>query len=194
MEHPFCIKLSFKKLKSFQNLLFGNHATFWKIYFYKLSQTTTLCKVWQIRKKIWQKLIPQNLVLANINSLEVVAQVSFSVFWFLTLKLSKLCISKNSSDWWRDFSVLLTWPKLFFWSIHQKPVMWSSPGPYYPISGTWNTRRSVHLAPTHPSHSYWYHIRKKLYARSSLTDTVSCETCRQKINNFKLRKKYGSIH
>ena len=49
-------------------------------------------------KNIWQKLIPQKLVLAKINFLEAVAQVDFSVS-FLILKLSKLFIPEKSSDW-----------------------------------------------------------------------------------------------
>ena len=56
------------------------------------------CEVANSQKKNKQKLIRHELVLAKINSLEVVAQVSFSVSWFLTLKLFKLCIPENSSD------------------------------------------------------------------------------------------------
>ena len=50
-------------------------------------------------KQNQQKLIPQKSVLAKINSRELVAQVSFSVSLFPTLKLPKLCIPENSSDW-----------------------------------------------------------------------------------------------
>ena len=35
----------------------------------------------------------------KINFLEVVAQVSSPVSKFLTLKLSKMCIPENNSDW-----------------------------------------------------------------------------------------------
>ena len=113
-----------KNSKVFRTLCSAILQYFVKFYFCKLSQSITLCGIYFLRsmgkfkKTISQKLIPQKLVLAKINSLEVVAQFSFSVSWFLTLTLSKLCIPENSSEWWRDVSFLLTWPKLFFWSIN----------------------------------------------------------------------------
>ena len=50
------------------------------------------------QKENLQKLIPQKLVLEKVNSLKIVAHVSFSVSFFLTLKLSKLCFLENTSD------------------------------------------------------------------------------------------------
>ena len=50
---------------------------------------------------------------------------------------------------------------------------------------------------SYPSSCYGYYIRKNLYARrvhNSFTESVSCETCRQTMNNFKLKTKYGSIY
>ena len=65
--------------------------------------------------------------------------------------------------------------------------MWSSHWLYHTISDSWNTRRSVPPAPAHLPY-YWYHIRKVLYARkfhNSLTESVSCETYKQTMKNFK---------
>ena len=82
---PFCIELSFKKCKSFQNLLLDNTAIFCKIHFCKLPQAKTVCIIyfWQsidkLAKRFRQRLIPQKSVLAKIISLEVVAQVRVSV-------------------------------------------------------------------------------------------------------------------
>ena len=45
-ERPFCIKLSVKNFKSFQNRLLGNPAIFCKIYFCKFSQAATLCSIY----------------------------------------------------------------------------------------------------------------------------------------------------
>ena len=83
----------FKKFKSLQKLLLGNPAIFCKIYFCKLSQTTTLCGIYFLRsmgifaKKNWQKLIPQKLFLPKIISLKVIAQVSFSVSVLKTVQI-----------------------------------------------------------------------------------------------------------
>ena len=148
------------------------------MYFCKLPQVTRLCGIYFLQsmgkfaKKKKAKTTP-----AKINSLEVVAHVSFSVSSFLILKLSKLFIPENSSDWWRDVSFLLTWQTLFFWSKNQKPVTWFIQWPYHTILGTWNTRRSVPQAPSHTYPCYWK--RKILHAQrfhNSFTESVSCET------------------
>ena len=71
------------------------------------------CEVWANSQKKSAKSNTAKLAFVKINFLEVVAQVSFSLPYFLTLKLSKLWIPKSSSYWWHDVSFFLTWPKFF---------------------------------------------------------------------------------
>ena len=78
-ERPFCNKISVKKFKRSQNLLFGNPTIICKIYFCKLLQATTLCGIYFLQYgKIRQKKSAKTntaLILAKINFLKVVVQV-----------------------------------------------------------------------------------------------------------------------